>query len=1049
MKLQIDTSKSAKDAEKYFSERLEAYFSKDGQEFIGEWGGKGAAMLGLQGQVTQEAFVRLLNNHHPFTDEQLTERMREDRRPGFQMVWGVPKSVSLAYAKTKDERIIQAIRETVWETAMLAEEQAAVRVRVGDKNRDEDRVTKNLIWAEYIHLTARPQDGYSDPHAHVHLYVMNISWDQEEEKWKALQMGRIKEMAGRWEKMGGKLLQEKLEALGLELEPSETGYEIKGFTRDIVEKFSRRTMTIEETADRLGITDPAQKAKLGAMTREKKIENVLMSDFEPFWWANPLPGEEAAFKDVQERLNRSRAKEFGEQIAIAPEGVTKIEAEPAAMKSALGQKSADWARERVNVNRSRRATMNEATRPQAVEKGPVVVTEHDRRAVAMASEHLLERQSVVRDYDVVAEATNHWYLGRTTLAGLWQAVAEAPLLRRERDGWLYMTTPEVMAEEARIVEKCLAGKGRFEPVNEYWKIRDEELNEQQRAAVLHVLNSTDFITGIKGDPGVGKTRVLQEIKRGAEAGMWKILALAPWAATAHHVLKEAGFENAETVAALLVSGRLQEVARGAVWLVDEAALLSTREADRLIALAERLEARLVPVGDCAQHLPVERGQAYRLLEEDGKMATARITEIQRQKGEYRRAVELALAKRTREAFNLLDEMGSIVEMPLEERKAALGLEYYEALERGETVGILAPTHRERREMMEGVRAVLKEKGVLKEARVHRLNCDLNWSATQKSDPAQYRRGLLVQINEPVKGFRMGERLEVVGVRDDMVRVRSLNPNETKTRPLPLEMSDAFSVLEPVETKKCEREVLRNLGWTEPQKSDPEHYKAGMVAQINCHLKGFALGEQLEVIRVAEDGVKVRDSGGRHKMLPVGVPKAFTVHERETIEICEGELIRITANGRTADRHRLTNGMTYKVDYIGADGALVLENGLRLDERFKNLEWGYAATSHASQGRTFDRILIAQSAEMSAGASDMRQLIVSITRGSKGVKMFVDDKERVLELVSRERECLMATELFREDERPEIRPKSSALLGQLDRSPVLEIKEPERELGICL
>ena len=629
---------------------------------------------------------------------------------------------------------------------------------------------------------------------------------------------------------------------------------------------------------------------------------------------------------------------------------------------------------------------------------------------------------------------------------------ESPLLRREKDGWLWMTTPEVLAEEKRIIERCLSGRGRFEAVNPNWRIRDEELTEEQRAAALHVLTSGDFITAIKGNPGVGKTRMLKEIKLGMEAGMSKLIMLAPWAATAHEVLRKEGFEDAQTVASLLASPAAQDAARGAVWMVDEAALLPTREADALIALAERLEARLVLVGDSGQHLPVQRGQAFRLLEEKGMMQTARITEIKRQQGEYRKVVESILAKRTDEAIERLQKMGDAHEMGREERKQAIATEYVAALERGETVGVTAPTHVERRDVMETIRAELKAKGYLKEARWRTMTQNLRWTDTQKSTPTEYKIGMRVEIENPVKGYRLHEQVEVVGVRDDMVRVRSLHPHETKTRPLPLEAPETFSVFSTVKENSCERDVLRNLSWTDAEKSDPEHYERGMVVQINRHLKNYALGEQLEVVSVSNDGVKALNSAGRHKLLPLQHPRAFSVHEKDRLEICEGELIRITGNSRTAEGQRLCNGSSFKVDYISHDGAIVLENGHRLGRNFKNLDWGYALTSHAIQGQTFDRILVSQSAEMSAAASDMRQFLVSISRGRKGSKLYTDSLERLREMVAYERNSPMATELFqeqptakREDAVAE-RERLAVALGRLNAMEMAKAAELESGLG---
>jgi len=1007
MKLQIHTSESADEVVKYLHGKhsLEAYYSVNEQEIVGDWGGRGAEMLGLKGIVTNEDFARVVHNLHPATGEQLTDRMRKDRRPGFDMVWSPPKSFSLAYAYTKDERLIQAFRETVAEMMELAQQQAAVRVRVGDKNRDEDRVTQWLITAEHIHLTARPEDGYSDPQVHIHLYVPNISYDPVEKKFKALQMGRIHEMADDLEKLATKRFAEKLQAIGLTIIPTEHAFEIEGFNRELVEKFSRRTLTIERTAERLGITDPAQKAKLAAVTRENKLKDVKFSDFEPIWWGSLTPEEERPFKAVQACLEMSRVT-----------GLTHPRAEVPTMeptKAALGSKDMVWAEEIFKPTPQRRVSMNRATRSRSAVASAVEPNEHDRRAITLAMAHLFERNSTVTDFQIVAEASTNWCLNRTTLAGLWRALEEAPVLRCKRDDWIWITTPEILAEEEAIKQACLSGKGRFEPMNEFWKIQDEELNEQQRAAALLVLNSRDFITAINGDPGVGKTRVLREVKAGAEAGMCKIIALSPRSKAAHEVLPKEGFENAQTVAHLLFNPQAQAEARGAVWIVDEAALLSAPEGAALIALAQALEARLVLVGDSAQHLPVGRGQAFRLLEEAGEMQTARITEIQRQQGNYRRVVELILAKNTEAAIDLMEKMGNAHEMTADERRTALAAEYVAALERGETVGVAAPTHLERRDVMDGIREALKATGMLKGTESRKVWRELGWSELQKSTPAEYEIGMRVQVDGQVEGFKLNEQLEVVGVRDDMVRVRSLHPNVTQTRPLPLNLPASFTVSHLVTESLSERDVLRNLSWTDALKSDAEKYQPGLVVQINLHVNGYSLGEHLEVVRVDSDGVRAKSSTGKTKLLPLDSPKAFSVHEKDRIEICEGELIRITGNSRTTDGHFISNGDTLTVDYLGHDGCIVLENGRRLRPNFKSFEWGYANTSNAIQGQTFDRILVAQSSTMSLGATELRQFLVSISRGRKGAKLYTNSLEWLREHVAYERESLMATEIFRE------------------------------------
>ena len=56
----------------------------------------------------------------------------------------------------------------------------------------------------------------------------------------------------------------KLEVLGYQTRRTKHGFELAGIDDALVRKFSRRTEEIEKLAQELGITDAAQKAKLGA-----------------------------------------------------------------------------------------------------------------------------------------------------------------------------------------------------------------------------------------------------------------------------------------------------------------------------------------------------------------------------------------------------------------------------------------------------------------------------------------------------------------------------------------------------------------------------------------------------------------------------------------------------------------------------------------------------------------------------------------------------------------------------------------------------------------
>jgi hypothetical protein len=76
--LRITTSHSAEAAKNYFDVALKTsdYYTKD----VGTWGGKGAKILGLKGDVQRKDFVALTNNRWPGTGgKRLAARMNKTR----------------------------------------------------------------------------------------------------------------------------------------------------------------------------------------------------------------------------------------------------------------------------------------------------------------------------------------------------------------------------------------------------------------------------------------------------------------------------------------------------------------------------------------------------------------------------------------------------------------------------------------------------------------------------------------------------------------------------------------------------------------------------------------------------------------------------------------------------------------------------------------------------------------------------------------------------------------------------------------------------------
>src|SRR5262249_28459898 len=144
--LRCTPSTSSSDSKKYYS-RADYY----DQEMIGYWHGDGAAGLGLQGEIKQAAFDALCDNLNPATGKPLTARTKPDRRVLYDFTFDCPKSVSLLWQVSGDDRIFDAFQDSVRETMAEIEQEIQVRVRKAGKK--EDRISSNMIGSEFYHTT--------------------------------------------------------------------------------------------------------------------------------------------------------------------------------------------------------------------------------------------------------------------------------------------------------------------------------------------------------------------------------------------------------------------------------------------------------------------------------------------------------------------------------------------------------------------------------------------------------------------------------------------------------------------------------------------------------------------------------------------------------------------------------------------------------------------------------------------------------------------------------------------------------------------------------
>jgi conjugative relaxase-like TrwC/TraI family protein len=217
-------------------------------------------------------------------------------------------------------------------------------------------------------------------------------------------------------------------------------------------------------------------------------------------------------------------------------------------------------------------------------------------------------------------------------------------------------------------------------------------------------------------------------------------------------------------------------------------------------------------------------------------------------------------------------------------------------------------------------------------------------------------------------------------------------------------------------------ALENANLTQAERGDAVNYGPGDVLCFHQNAKGYVRGERLAV--------------SSDRPLPLDQAARFQVFHSTKIAFAPGDVIRFTRNGNTLDgKHRLNNGSMYRVKRFDDEGNIVLNNGWKVGKNFSHWTYGYVVTSHASQGKTVDRVFVGQSSQ-SFPASSREQFYVSCSRARERVTVYTDSKDQLREAIEQSDERVSATELVNGTRRDDMAPW---------REPEPKrIAEPERE-----
>ena len=742
--------KSAAQASSYYES--DDYYSEGG-EAPSAWFGEGAKALGLEGEVDRGAFKRGLEGELPNGRQLGTVRDgTREHRPGWDMTFSAPKSVSIMAEVVGDQRLVAAHDKAVRTALGYVERHgAATRVREGGEVRTVE--TGKLAVATFRHNTSRAQD----PQLHSHAVILNATQDKAG-AWRSvesLSFFRIYKDAGAVYRQA---LASEARALGYELrEGKGSTFELAAVPEAAIREFSARGNQVEAALAERGKTradaTAAEKATLTLATREAKQE-IPREALVPGW------------------RTQADAIGFGEAERIG------------AVAQAQGRAAAMPARGLADTGKAEAAAT---------------------LAVAAAARQLSEREAVFGAAALEARAGEH-AAGRAGAAEIAAAIQRAKaggeLVARDRGaaGQGY-TTREAVATERRMLAIEHAGRGSADAPHQrqdaarivttaafFAEARGHKWTEGQHAATIGLLSGQERVAGVQGYAGTAKTTtVLATYAEGMRSAGYEVRAFAPTAAAAS-VLGDAIGAKGETVAKAVLTGEqlVTEASRGReAWIVDEASMVGARDMARVLGMAERAGARVVLVGDVKQLGSVEAGRAFGQLQDAG-MKTFALDRIVRQENDLtREAVQATIAGDGRRALEALDRGGGRVAELADagDRRATIARDYA-ALTPGQRARTLVmDTTRDGRELLtQAIRVELGKDGTLGTERITATTLEGKGLTREEARHARgYEAGDVVTFRRDYDrhGIEKGQAYRVARVDRDANRIE-LHTQEGRT-----------------------------------------------------------------------------------------------------------------------------------------------------------------------------------------------------------------------------------------------------------------------------
>ncbi|MDR2105596.1 MAG: relaxase domain-containing protein [Deferribacteraceae bacterium] len=631
--------RSATHAEDYYYEK-DPIFAPKGKGANSRYFGKLEGQFNLSGQVQKKDFMLLIKGRDPRNGNLLVKAgINDDKesahRPGIDLAFSAPKSVSIAALHLGDERIVDC-HDTAVNKALAYVQDNLIQYRRTMNYKTDTFQSKNMIAACFTHGTSRA----NDPQLHTHAIVENITRCNDG-KFRAIS----NELILRHQKLINSIYQNELaielQKLGYSIDNYGNKFELRGISEEALKTFSKRSKEIQALYDKLKEQYPnMSKAEL----RDKAVlESRADKD------------TEITYSELKELWNKQISRDSIQPVMQGKGEIWERDLFAAAVEEI----------EKKDATFSRMKLLNEMF---TLSKGEYSLSEMEAMIDKNISEGAIRNVGIHKYYNVQEE---HF-------ATLKTIITENRIIE-------IINSTEGAREailEAKEFERMLSRE--YETAE-----HKKELTDGQRAFVSGALTSKDFVGFVQGDAGTGKTAAVERIKEILDATKSDVEMIGlGFTGIAADELNRAAKIDTSTIASFLTSKKTKEM-NNKLFLVDEASMVDSNDFLNIMELALKGENnRVVFVGDAKQFQAIGAGKMFKELQESGltkgHIRVIMMNEILRQKTpemkelvklvkEYKDEREIIgvkdAAPMMEAAFNLMEKANYIHEMRAESKDA--------------------------------------------------------------------------------------------------------------------------------------------------------------------------------------------------------------------------------------------------------------------------------------------------------------------------------------------------------------------------------------------